>query len=115
MRTFLTTVAAVAALTASAAPALAAATCIDTRDIKESHEVDKGKALIFTMKNGTVYRNDLKGACPDLQFNGYVWVVRNPNNTVCDNMTTIRVIRSGDICQIGEFVKQVPAQTKAPG
>lgn len=110
MRMLLISVAAV--LVMGAAPALAATTCIDTRDIKESHAVDKGKALVFTMKDGTVYRNDLKGACPDLQFNGYIWVVRNPDNTVCDNMQTIRVIRSGDICQIGTFVKQ-PGKSKA--
>jgi hypothetical protein len=114
MRRFLIPALAVAALSAGLAPALAATTCIDTRDIKDTQQADKGKALIFTMKNGTVYRNNLKGACPDLVFDGFVWVVRNPNNTVCDNMETIRVLKSGEICQIGTFDKQ-PAQSKAPG
>lgn len=104
----------VGTLALSAAPALAATTCIDTRNIRESHQVENGKALIFTMRNGTVYRNNLKGACPDLVFNGYVWVIRNPDNTVCDNEETIKVLRSGEICQIGTFDKQ-PAKTQAPG
>lgn len=106
---------AAAVLTLSMAPgaATAATTCIDTRQIKDSHPVDNGKALLFTMRDGTVYRNTLAGPCPDLVFNGYVWVVRNPDNTVCDNVNTIRVLQSGEICQIGAFVK-VPAQSRVP-
>ena len=106
-----------ATVIAGSAPAFAAGTpnvCIDTRSIKDSHQVDNGKALIFTMRDGTTYRNTLKGACPGLVFNGYVWTIRNPDNTVCDNEQTLRVLQSGEICQLGAFVKQ-PAQTKVPG
>lgn len=106
-----------ATVIAGSAPAFAAGTpnvCIDTRSIKDSHQVDNGKALMFTMNDGTVYRNDLKGGCPDLVYNGYVWVIRNPDNTVCGNEQTIEVLQSGQICQIGAFVKQ-PAQSKVPG
>lgn len=104
-------------LASALAPGVAAAatTCIDTRDIKELHEVDGGKALLFTMKNGTTYRNNLAGPCPGLVFDGYVWVVRNPDNSVCDGTTSIRVLRSGEICQIGNFEKVAPAQSRAPG
>ena len=37
---------------------------------------DDGKAIIFHMRDGTVWRNDLQGACPDLRFDGFVWTVR---------------------------------------
>jgi hypothetical protein len=90
-------------------------TCIDTRQIKESHQVDNGKALLFSMKDGTTYRNNLRSPCPDLVFNGYVWVIRNPDNTVCDNVNTIRVLQSGEICMIGAFQKVSPQQSRAPG
>jgi len=105
----------VAALAGGLAPALAApATCIDTRMIKDSKPEKGGGALLFTMRDGTHYRNQLSSKCPDLDYNGYVWTIRNPDNTVCDNQETIRVIQSGEICQLGKFVK-VPAQTKVPG
>ena len=105
--------AAAAILVLGLTPAVAATTCIDTRNIKESHEVENGKALIFTMKDGTVYRNNLKGSCPDLVFNGYIWTIRNPDNTVCDNMETLRVLQSEEICQIGTFDKQ-PVKARTP-
>ena len=97
------------------APALAApAVCIDTRMIKDSKAEKGGGALLFTMRDGTHYRNQLTSKCPDLDYNGYVWTIRNPDNTVCDNQETIRVIQSGEICQLGKFTK-VPAPMKAPG
>jgi len=111
MRKVLTLVVAAASLAVAAAPALAATTCIDTRNIKDQTVEGRGTALLFTMKDGTQYRNRLKGICPDLMFNGFVWTIRNPDNTVCDNMETIRVIRSGEICQIGTFEKL----SRAPG
>lgn len=116
MRKVLTLVMAAASLAMAAAPALAATTCINTRDIKNQTVEGRGAALLFTMKDGTQYRNRLRGVCPDLMFNGFVWVIRNPDQSVCDNMETIRVLRSGEICQIGEFekVSRAPARPPVP-
>jgi hypothetical protein len=114
MRKVMTLMVAAASMAVAAAPALAATTCINTRDIKNQTVEGRGTALLFTMKDGTQYRNRLKGVCPDLMFNGFVWVIRNPDQTVCDNMETIRVLRSGEICQIGAFEKVSRAPANRP-
>lgn len=107
--------AAAAVLVLGAAPAVAApAVCIDTREIKDQKVEGRGTSILFTMKNGTQYRNKLLGACPDLVFNGFVWTIRNPDNTVCDNMETLRVLQSGEICQIGKFEKVATPPARPP-
>ena len=54
-----------------AAPAFAAGNmCISTRDIVSSTPNDDGSAISFKMRDGSVWRNDLQGRCPDLKFDG---------------------------------------------
>lgn len=91
-----------------ASPALARV-CLQTRDIVGSSSKD-GKILDFTMRNGTVYRNHLQGVCSDLKYNGFVWVIRGPEE-VCENMQSLRVINSGQVCVLGKFD---PPQAKKP-
>jgi hypothetical protein len=50
----------------------------------------------------------LQGGCPDLDFNGFQWTVRNPDNTVCDGEQSLQVLQSGQICQLGKFEKVTP-------
>jgi len=101
---------------AAATPVLAAPNvCIDTRQIASQKVEGGGSAILFTMRDGTQYRNKLQGRCPDLDFNGYVWTVRNPDNTVCDRASTLRVLQSGQICQIGNFEKVSPAPPRPRG
>ena len=54
------------------APAAAAGgICLSTRDIR-GHRAAKGRhGDPFTMKDGSVWRNDLKGRCPDMKWNGF--------------------------------------------
>jgi hypothetical protein len=89
----------------SAAPA-SARTCINTRDIVGSDSKD-GKALDFTMRNGTMIRNHLQGVCSDLRFNGFVWELRGGDQEVCEGMQSLRVIRSGQVCVLGKFDEPV--------
>jgi hypothetical protein len=97
----------------AAAPAMAAPNmCIDTRDIVSSEAKDGGAALLFKMKNGTQWLNTLQGKCPDLIFNGYVWTIRNPDNTVCEREESLRVLQSGQICVLGKFTKVAPAPSR---
>ncbi len=77
--------------------------CISTRDIVRSEPQDGGSSIVFTMRDGTVWRNDLHGRCGDLTFNGFVWILRNPDQTVCEDEQSLRVIRSGQVCQLGKF------------
>ena len=112
MRTFLRPILAVAslALLPITAPASAASNvCISTRDILDQTVQDKGKAILFKMRDGTQWRNTLKGACPDLVFDGFAWTLRDPNQEVCENMQTLRVLHSGQICMLGKFDKVTPA------
>ena len=92
-----------------AGPAMAASPiCLMTRQIDSTTPRDNGKALMFRMKDGSVWRNDLRGQCPDLNFNGFVWSTANPGGTVCENEQTIHVLRSGEVCQLGNFTRLEP-------
>jgi len=96
-------------LTAVTVPAMAAPpVCISTREITGQTIEGNGKAIVFRMRDGTYMRNTLQGVCPDLKFDGFVWTIRNPDQTVCEKMQSLRVLNSGEICTLGKFDK-VPA------
>ena len=99
-------------LIAVSAPALAATVCLSTRDMKQTKPKDDGSAITFTMRDGSVWRNDLRGSCPDLRFNGFAWTIHDPAAQVCENEQTLRVLRSGEICQLGKFTQISPAHGK---
>ena len=101
-------VVAAVSLIAVSAPALAASVCLSTRNITSTTPRDDGAAITFKMRDGSVWRNDLHGRCPDLKFNGFAWTIRNPDGSVCDNEETIRVLQSGQICQLGKFTQVTP-------
>ena len=72
-------VAALATIAVMSAPAQAAGNiCISTRNIVSSTPQQDGAAIVFKMRDGAVWRNDLQGRCPDLKFNGFAWVILNP-------------------------------------
>ena len=93
---------------AMVAPAVAAPVCLPTRDMTSSDPQNDGKAIVFHMRDGSVWRNDLKGACPDLRFNGFTWVLRDPNYTVCEDTQALRVLQSGQVCVLGKFTQIEP-------
>lgn len=103
------------ALAAAASPALAqnAATpkiCVESRDILSTHS-DDGKLLTFRMRDGRVLVNHLQGVCSDLRYEGFVWVLRGGDESICENQQSLRVLRSGQTCVLGKFevVKDKPA------
>jgi hypothetical protein len=83
-------------------PAWADNICLRTRDIVSADSKD-GKTLTFKMRDGRTLVNHLKGVCPDLKFNGFNWVVRGGTEEVCENMQSLRVLQSGQICVLGKF------------
>ena len=114
MRTIFHAAGVAAILAASMVPAMAASPqCISVSDIKGQTIEDRGKAIVFQMRNGTYMRNTLKGSCPDLVFDGFVWTIHGGANQVCENMQSLRVLRSGEVCVLGKF-EQVPKPVK-PG
>jgi hypothetical protein len=94
-------VAALALMVTLVASPTFANTCLKTSDIVSSSSKD-GKLLVFQMRNGQTLVNHLQGVCPDLEYNGFVWTVRGVG-TVCENMQSLRVLNSGQVCVLGKF------------
>jgi hypothetical protein len=64
------------------------------------------------MRNGQTLVNHLQGVCPDLEYYGFVWTVRG-SETVCENMQSLRVLNSGQVCVLGKF--DVPSGQRGNG
>jgi len=79
-----------------------AAICLRNQDIKSTTSPD-GKTLIVRMRDGKVWQNRLQGACSDLRFNGFVWVIHGPEE-ICEHTQTLRVLQSGQTCVLGKFI-----------
>ena len=92
---------AIIAITSFASPAWAVNICLRTQDIVSAQSRD-GKTLVFKMRDGRTLVNHLQGVCPNLKFNGFSWVVRGTEE-VCENMQSLRVLQSGEICVLGKF------------
>lgn len=106
-----------AALSAAAQPsstpaAPAQRTCLNNQDVVSASSRD-GKTMIFKMRNGQTYINHLRGACPGLRFNGFIWELRGINQ-ICENQQSLRVLRSGEVCMLGKFDAPLAAGVKPP-
>jgi hypothetical protein len=88
------------------APATAAPVCLWTYMIDRTKVID-ARTLDFRMRNGVVYRNALRTECQGLKFHGFVYVTHFDD--ICDNMQSIRVLESGEVCLLGAFTKLPPA------
>ena len=99
-----------ATLILTAAPALAAGSiCLSSRDIRDSHAENGGASIVFQMKDGSAWRNDLHGRCPDLKWDGYSWSTGNPLEQICENEQTLHLFKTGEICVLGKFTQIAPA------
>ena len=69
----------------TAAPALAAAPiCLAARDIKETDAQKDGRSILYTMRDGSVWRNDLRGVCKDARWNGFGYSTANSQSSICE-------------------------------
>ena len=98
----------ITAQTALAQPAKAPI-CLSTRNIANTSPAPDGTAITFRMTDGSVWRNDLRGRCPDLRWSGFSWTTSDPMSQVCENEQTISVIRSAEVCALGKFTQLQPA------
>lgn len=80
---------------------------IDHTSVKDS------QTLLFHMKNGDVFQNKLRSACPGLNFHGFVMDIRGGIGDVCSNQQTISVLVTHEVCALGEFTPY-KAPPKAP-
>jgi hypothetical protein len=100
------------ATTIFAGAAQAAPICLRTQDMMETQPQKGGASITFKMRDGSVWRNDLHGSCPDLWFTGFAWAVRNGDGTVCENQDTLHVLRSAEICSLGKFTQLTPSRAE---
>jgi hypothetical protein len=107
MRPSLRILAAVLTFGGGLAPALAAPVCLDTYRIQNT-TIPNAHTIVFHMKDGSVWRNALRNACPDLKFWGFVYVDRGSLNQICGNQDAIKVINTGEICLLGSFTRETP-------
>lgn len=115
MRKFAVCMAALAPIMLAGA-AGAAPICLRTQDMMETQPAKDGASITFKMRDGSVWRNDLHGRCPDLAFDtGFVWTVRNGDGTVCENEESLRVLRSAEICLLGKFTQLKPSRAEQHG
>jgi hypothetical protein len=114
---FLAAIAAGPALAQNAAPdSHAAPVCIrpfdePTGSIDHTHVVDP-RTILFYMKDGKVWKNTLPTPCPGLLYHGFSFLTRQ--DEVCSNAQGIRVIESGEVCQLGAFTPYAPPATQTP-
>jgi hypothetical protein len=76
--------------------------CLKTSMIDTTKVIDS-RTLDFRMRDGTVWRNALRGPCPSLKFDGFVYSTNYPE--ICGNLQSIRVLRSNAVCLLGTFTK----------
>jgi hypothetical protein len=97
---------------AQPAPSPSSRVCLNNQDVVSATSRD-GKTMIFKMRNGQTYINRLRGSCPGLRFNGFIWELRGINN-ICENAQTLRVIKSGEVCMLGKFDPPLAPGVKPP-
>ena len=64
------------------------------------------QTILFFMRDGTIWRNTLKGPCRGLMFHGFNFVTHQ--DEVCSNAMPIQVIETGEVCQLGAFTPYTP-------
>src|SRR5579862_3599888 len=80
--------------------------CIQT-DFIDHTDIQDDKTIIFHMKGGIAYKNNLQFACTSLKNEGgFAYVTDFPE--ICSNAETIRVLRSGILCELGQFTPYTP-------
>ena len=105
MNTRLTAFAALLAL--SAAPAALALdvagkpVCLEVNRIDHT-EVLNDHQILFYMNNRKIWLNTLSNRCSTMtRQDGFVWDSGLPK--YCENVELIRVLRTGQVCQLGAF------------
>jgi hypothetical protein len=83
----------------AAGPA-AAARCVSVQDIRSATSRD-GNVLRMEMRNGSIVDARMAGACKGLRFGGFSWVILD--GLVCENMQSLQVLQTGEICNLGKF------------
>jgi hypothetical protein len=79
--------------------------CLNPRDIERT-QVLSDRVILFHMRNGAIWRNDLRTACPMLSVSSYT--EKLTTNLICANQQFIHVTLTGDDCVLGGFTQVGP-------
>jgi hypothetical protein len=93
-------------------PAQAGPTCLN---IDWPYAVDHTKTVdpstvLFYMKDGKIWQNNLKSPCPGLSFHGFSYVAHE--GEICAN-GPINVIETHETCSLGKFTTYTPPMQHA--
>ena len=98
---------AVLASVLTAQPALSAAAetqsvCLSAHEIDNTEVARDGKSILFYMADHRVWKNTLQDQCVTLgPDHGFIYTVTD--DEICSNLESIRVIGTGEVCELGEF------------
>ena len=75
-------------------------------------DIVNDSAIVFFMKDGKAYMNTMRIPCSSLKMeDGFAYMTDTAE--ICSNSQTIRVLRSGNFCELGQFTPFTPP--KIPG
>lgn len=77
--------------------------CLRTMDISNT-TTPNDKTILFHMRGGKVWRNDLRGTCSGLRFYGFAYTATPPGE-ICGNLQIIRVLKTHSVCSLGPFTE----------
>jgi hypothetical protein len=80
--------------------------CLNVQEIQRTETPDD-RTIIFHMRDGKVWRNTLRTACPMLRTSPYTQKLNG--DLVCSNQQFIHLTLTGDDCALGDF-SPAPAQ-----
>jgi hypothetical protein len=80
--------------------------CLKLQDIQRSEVLDD-RTIVYHMRDGKVWRNTLRRACPMLKNSPYTVVAGT--DLICSNQQFIHLALTGDDCPLGEFTS-MPAE-----
>jgi hypothetical protein len=85
--------------------------CLQTSQIDHT-DIVNDSAIVFFMKGGKAYMNTMRIPCSSLKMeDGFAYMNDVPE--ICSASQTIRVLRSGNFCELGQFTPFDPP--KLPG
>jgi hypothetical protein len=73
-----------------------------------AHNIDHTKiadpsTILFYMRDGKVWQNNLPVPCPALKMHGFVMI--GHDEEFCGNAQGIHVLESGEVCRLGGFTQ----------
>lgn len=74
--------------------------CLQSSQIDHTEIVNKN-LILFYMNGKKVWANTLPAPCGMDRSDGFIW--RNSLPQYCDNLETVKIIRTGQVCRLGKF------------